>query len=87
MLHLIGKITELQSALSELLPMKEEFKKKLDDKFRLEFSYNSNHLEGNTLTYGETKLLLIFGKTEGNHDKREYDEIEAHDVAFKLIQG
>lgn len=54
--------------------------------FRLEFSYNSNHLEGNTLTYGETKLLLIFGKTEGNHDKREYDEMEAHDVAFKLIQ-
>ena len=60
--------------------------KKLDDMFRLEFSYNSNHLEGNTLTYGETKLLLIFGKTEGNHDKREYDEMEAHDVAFKLIQ-
>lgn len=86
MQHLVDKIQELQLALAELLPMKEEYRKKLDDKFRLEFSYNSNHLEGNTLTYGETKLLLIFGKTEGNHDKREYDEIEAHDVAFKLIQ-
>ncbi len=28
----------------------------------LEFNYNSNHLEGNTLTYGQTELLLLFDK-------------------------
>ena len=59
--------------------------KKLYQKIRLEFNYNSNHLEGNTLTYGETELLLIFDDTKGNHTLREYEEMKAHDVAYQLI--
>ena len=66
--------------------IKEDARRNLDKKIRLEFNYNSNHIEGNTLTYGETELLLIFGKTEGQHEFREYEEMEAHDVAFKMIQ-
>ena len=66
--------------------MQEGHQRNLDKKIRLEFSYNSNRIEGNTLTYGETELLLIFGKTQGQHELREYEEMEAHDVAFKIIQ-
>lgn len=76
----------LKSQLNNLQPIKPEYQKKVDEKFRLEFNYNSNHLEGNTLTYGETKLLLIFGDTVGNHQKREFDEMEAHDVAYNLVK-
>ena len=79
-------IVELIADLQALLPIEEEKQRNLDKKIRLEFSYNSNHIEGNTLTYGETELLLIFGKTEGHHDIREYEEMEAHDVAFKMIK-
>ena len=32
----------------------------------LEFNYNSNHIEGNTLTYGQTELLLMFGQVDVN---------------------
>lgn len=64
--------------------MKPEYQQKLDKKFRLEFNYNSNHIEGNTLTYGETELLLIFGDTQGNHNLREYEEMKGHDLALKL---
>lgn len=41
-------------------------------RFTVEYNYNSNHLEGNTLTYGQTELLLLFGKVsgEGHHDTR-----------------
>ncbi len=81
-----NKIDELTQTLKALLPMERDSKNKLDKKFRLEFNYNSNHLEGNTLTYGETELLLIFGKTTGNHDLREYEEMEAHNVALNLIR-
>ena len=35
-------------------------------------------MEGNTLTYGETELLLIHGKTQGNHDIREYEVSLTH---------
>lgn len=79
------KIELLRSQLTDL-PMSDKAKAELDKKFRLEFNYNSNHIEGNTLTYGETALLLIFDKTQGNHDYREFEEMKAHDVAFKLIQ-
>lgn len=34
-------------------------------RFTVEYNYNSNHLEGNTLTYGQTELLLLFGKVSG----------------------
>lgn len=67
------------------LKLSDESRRVLDEKFRLERSYHSNHIEGSTLTYGETKLLLLFGKTSGNHEKREFDEMEAHDVAVKLV--
>jgi hypothetical protein len=52
----------------------------------LEWNYNSNHIEGNTLTYGETELLLIQGQTAGTHQLREYVEMKAHDVAVGHIR-
>jgi Fic family protein len=82
----IRKIDLLINELKLLPKISEENQRKLDKKFRLEFSYNSNHIEGNTLTYGETELLLIFDKTEGVHEMREYEEMKAHDVAYQLLQ-
>ncbi len=79
-------VNRLVEELKSLLPMKAEDQKRLDKKFRLEFNYNSNHLEGNTLTYGETELLLIFDDTKGNHTMREYEEMKAHDVALQMIE-
>jgi Fic family protein len=79
------KIDQLAAELKSLQPLKPEYQQKLDKKFRMEFNYNSNHLEGNTLTYNETELLLIFEKTTGTHSRREQDEMEAHDVAWELI--
>lgn len=81
--HRIGL---LKAELAALQPMGAEAENALWKKLRLEWNYNSNHIEGNTLTYGETKLLLIFGTTTGDHSKREYDEMEAHDAAIMLVQ-
>jgi Fic family protein len=82
----IKLIDSLMAELQALLPMKPEFQREYDKKIRLEFNYNSNHIEGNTLTYGETELLLIFDKTTGNHELREYEEMKSHDVAFEMIK-
>ncbi len=81
----LQKIQALQETLKGLT-MKPEHQKALDKKFRLEFNYNSNHIEGNTLTYSETELLLIFDDTKGGHTMREYEEMKAHDVAFQLVK-
>ena len=82
---ILKKIDDLAKVLNSLLPMKSENQKILDKKFRLEFNFNSNHLEGNTLTYSETELLLIFDDTKGSHTLREYEEMKAHDVAYNLV--
>lgn len=84
--NLLSEIKRRSELLNSLKPLSPENQAKLDKKFRLEFNFNSNHLEGNTLTYGETELLLIFDQTEGTHDFREYQEMQAHDVALKMIQ-
>ncbi|MBV8253877.1 MAG: Fic family protein [Chitinophaga sp.] len=82
----ISTINELAQKLRDLQPIKPEFQDHINKKMRLEFNYNSNHIEGNTLTYQETKQLLIFDKTSGNHDLREFEEMKAHDVAFEIIK-
>lgn len=82
---LIKKADSLRLELNKFKPLKKEDEERLWKKFRLEWNYNSNHIEGNTLTYGQTELLLIFEKTTGDHEIREYEEMRAHDVALKLI--
>lgn len=81
----MNRIEQLYSEWISLQPLKPEDKRRLDDKFRLEFNYNSNHIEGNTLTYGQTKLLLVFGDTTGNAKLQDYEEMRAHDVGLNIM--
>lgn len=55
-------------------------------KFTLEWNYHSNHIEGNTLSYGETELLLVHGKVTGTHSVRDIEEMKAHDVAITHLR-
>jgi Fic family protein len=68
-------------------PLPRENEHRLWQRLRIEWNYNSNHIEGNTLTYGETLLLLIHGRTRGEHLMREYDEMRGHDVAIELVRS
>jgi Fic family protein len=86
MLQLLSHISKQAAMLKGLQPMSFENAARLNKKFRLEWNYNSNHIEGNTLTYGETELLLVFGETKGSHEYREYEEMKGHDVALKMVQ-
>jgi filamentation induced by cAMP protein fic len=79
-------IDQLSATYHNLLPMSLENQRRWDKKVRLEFNYNSNHIEGNTLTYGDTQLLLLFGETHGSRPMRDYEEMKAHDVAFQKIK-
>ena len=77
-------ISEWRRVRGEIAPEDEE---RLWRKLRLEWNYNSNHIEGNTLTYDETVLLLIHGQTAGSHPLRDYEEMKAHDVAIELVRN
>lgn len=84
--ELLQRVDELKAELAGMLPMDAIQDDRFWQKLRLEWNYNSNHIEGNTLTYGETFLLLVHGKTAGDHSVREIDEMRAHNVAINLVK-
>ena len=67
-------------------PLPKEHRQALYQWIRMRCNHLSNNFEGNTLTYSETQLLLIHGRTTGDHTLREYEEMKAHDTAFEYIQ-
>lgn len=68
-------------------PIREDYHGRIWQRFRVEWSWHSNHIEGNSLNYGETLLLLIHGRTKGEHLLREYEEMKGHDVAIEYIRA
>ena len=81
------KIQQLYKEWQTLQPLSEKLERDISQQFMVDFNYNSNHLEGNTLTYGQTKLLLLFGDTTGNASIQDYEEMKAHNVGLEMIKS
>ena len=54
-------------------------------KIRFDWNFHSNNIEGNTLTYGETKSLLLWGITADGKPLRDHLEIKGHNEAVEYI--
>jgi cell filamentation protein, protein adenylyltransferase len=80
------RIQHLKKEWDAVQPLEAAREARLWWKLRLDWNYHSNHIEGNTLTYGETELLLFHGRTEGDHTIREYEEMKAHNVAIEHVR-
>ena len=79
---------KLQLALDNwknLQPLCEYDQNRLSRRFTIDFNYNSNHIEGNTLTYGQTELLLLFGKVIGEADFHHCEEMKASNVGLQMM--
>lgn len=59
--------------------------KSLEEKILLEWTYNSNAIEGNTLTMSETKVVLE-GITVGRKTMREHLEVINHRDAIAYVE-
>ena len=69
-----------------LLPLSQRDQERLSRKFSVDFNYNSNHIEGNTLTYGQTELLLIFGRVVQEAEMKDLEEMKASEVGLLMMQ-
>ena len=78
-------IKKALAAWQDLLPLSEKDKDRLSRRFTVDFNYNSNHIEGNTLTYGQTEILLLFGKVIGEADVRDVQEMTASNVGLRMM--
>lgn len=77
---------ELFTEWQSLQPLKPEDQHRLDQKFMLEFNYNSNHLEGNTLTYGQTQYLLVFGMAVDYANMKDLEDMKASNVCLQKVK-
>ena len=82
----LDHLEKLMPEWKSLQPLEASREERLWQKLRLEWNYHSNHIEGNTLTYGETAAFLLHDQVSGTHSGREYDEMKGHDLAIKLVR-
>ena len=79
----------LQKAIDEwqkLQPLSEADRARLSRRFTIDFNFNSNHIEGNTLTYGQTEILLLFGKVIGEAKVKDVQDMAASNVTLNMMQ-
>ncbi|WP_298553655.1 Fic family protein [uncultured Parabacteroides sp.] len=72
--------------LSALRPLPEEALKKIQDALDIEYTYESNRIEGNTLTLQETALVVNEGVTISGKSMREHLEAINHAEAISYIK-
>ncbi len=78
-------IEKALEAWQQLQPLTEDDRNRLSRRFTVDFNYNSNHIEGNTLTYGQTEILLLFGKVIGEANVKDVQDMTASNVALKMV--
>ena len=74
------------AAWNAIQPLSDRDRERLSRKFTVDFNFNSNHIEGNTLTYGQTELLLLFGKVVGEAEMKDLEEMKASNVGLKMMR-
>ena len=79
-------IEEVMNAWCALQPLSDRDREMLSRRFTIDFNYNSNHIEGNTLTYGQTEILLLFGKIVGEAEVRDIHEMTASNVGLQMTK-
>lgn len=83
---LLRECDTLKGRLSTLRPLPAEALKKIEEAFAIEYTYESNRIEGNTLTLQETELVVNEGVTISGKSMREHLEAINHAEAIDYIK-
>ncbi|CAA6822536.1 MAG: Cell filamentation protein Fic [uncultured Sulfurovum sp.] len=80
------KLDQLKNKLDTRRPLEDSIVKNLREDLILRWTYNSNAIEGNTLTLNETKVALE-GITVGGKSLREHFEAINHKEAILFLES
>ena len=83
--NIILDIKRKRERLSEMRPLTQGEVERLAEEFMIDFTYNSNAIEGNTLTLKETALALE-GMTVDQKPLKDHLEAVGHRDAFLYVQ-
>lgn len=85
-MDILKKIDQIRAQIEGLRPFNEDLQKTLQDQLRVEWTYNSNAIEGNSLTLGETAFFLREGLTSEGKPLQDYFEAKNHAEAIDKLQ-
>ncbi len=80
------RVLSKKKALDSLRPLPPELVRKLWEQMQIEFTYNSNAIEGNTLSLRETQLVIQEGITVRGKSLREHLEARNHPEAIAYVE-
>ena len=81
-----NKLTAKKQRLDKFRPLPNAMVQNLEDWFRIELTYTSNAIEGNTLTRSETALVVEKGLTVGGKSLVEHLEATNHANALDWVK-
>ena len=84
--NILETIDRLKDELDELRPLPADVVARVEQKLRIESNYHSNAVEGNSLTLGETRSLILHGLTARGKPMRDHLDIQGHDDAVQEIE-
>lgn len=82
---LLERCNRLQSEWNSLKPLNATQLRKMEEYFNLNYTFESNRIEGNTLTLQETLLVIKDGITIGGKSMREHLEAINHSEAIAYL--
>ncbi len=85
--RLLERIRAKKQALDALRPLPTAAVRRLQEQINTEWIYNSNAIEGSTLTLQETRLILETGMTIGGKSLREHFEVVNHQKAIDFVES
>ena len=80
------RVLEKKRKLDTLRPLPSSLVARLKKQMMIEYTYNSNAIEGNTLTLRETQLIIEEGMTVGGKSITETLEAKNHPEAIKFVE-
>lgn len=83
--NLFNETDKLKTELSKLRPLNPGELKRLQEDFVINNTYNSNAIEGNTITLNETNLIIRRGVTINGKSIKEHMEIVVYRDALYYI--
>ena len=80
------RVRALRDELDAMRPLDAEQVGKATQRLRLEWTYHSNAIEGNSLTYGETRALLMHGVTAQGKPLKDHLDVKGHREALDYLE-
>jgi len=86
-MEILERLTEKKKRLDSFRPLPPELVKNLEEWFRVELTYTSCAIEGNTLTRNETALVVEKGLTVEGKSIKEHLEAANHAEALEFLKS